>query len=82
LDLDLPPSRPGLDLPVLVLVAEHDEFLPAFSGALEATARTYRTRAELLPGMAHAMMLDHGWEAVARRILDWLETTPGDDTAR
>jgi hypothetical protein len=37
---------------------------------------------QVLPGMAHAMMLDHGWEAVARRILDWLETTLGDGTAR
>jgi pimeloyl-ACP methyl ester carboxylesterase len=77
LGLDLPPSLPRLDLPVLVLGAEHDGFLPAFSGALEATARTYRTRPEVLPGIAHAMMLDHGWEAVARRILDWLDTTLG-----
>jgi hypothetical protein len=38
LGLDLPPSLLCLDLPVLVLGAEHDGFLPAFSGALEATA--------------------------------------------
>jgi non-heme chloroperoxidase len=77
LSLDLPPSLPRLNLPVLVLGAEHDGFLPTFSGALEATARTYRTRAEVVPGIAHAMMLDHGWETVARRILDWLDTTLG-----
>ncbi len=82
LGLDLPPSLPCLDLPVLVLGAEHDGFLPAFSGALKATARTYRTRAEVLPDMAHAMMLDHGWEAVAPRILDWLEMTLGNGTRR
>jgi pimeloyl-ACP methyl ester carboxylesterase len=82
LGLDLPPSLPRLDLPVLVLGAEHDGFLPGFSGALEATARTYRTRPEVLSGIAHAMMLDHGWEAVARRILDWLDTTLGDGPGR
>jgi pimeloyl-ACP methyl ester carboxylesterase len=82
LGLDLPPSLPRLDLPVLVLGAEHDGFLPAFSGALQTTARTYRTRAEVLPGLAHAMMLDRGWEAVARRIGDWLDTTLGDGTGR
>jgi pimeloyl-ACP methyl ester carboxylesterase len=78
LGLDLPPSRPRLNLPVLVLGAENDGFV--FSGALEATARTYRTRPEILPGLAHAMMLDHGWERVARRILDWLAVTLGDET--
>lgn len=78
LGLDLPPSRPCLDLPVLVLGAASDGFV--FSGALAATARTYRTRPEVLPGIAHAMMLDHGWETVARRILDWLAVTLGDET--
>jgi pimeloyl-ACP methyl ester carboxylesterase len=61
-----------------VLGAENDGFV--FSGALEATARTYRTRPEILPGLAHAMMLDHGWETMARRILDWLAVTLGDET--
>jgi pimeloyl-ACP methyl ester carboxylesterase len=82
LGLDLPPSLPRLELPVLVLGAEQDGFLPAFSGALEATARTYRTRAEVFPAMAHVMMLDRGWEAVARRILDWLDATLGDGPGR
>ena len=72
LGLDLPPSTPSLDLPVLVLGAENDTFV--FPGALHATAQTYRTQAEILPGMAHAMMLDLGWEEVAQRIARWLET--------
>lgn len=76
LGLDLPPSLPTLDLPVLVLGAEHDGFV--FPGALDATARTYRTTAEIIPGVAHAMMLGHGWRRVAERILDWLmETSSG-----
>ncbi len=73
--LDLPPSTPCLDVPVLVLGAENDAFV--FRGALEATATTYRTKAEVFPGMAHAMMLDHGWERVAERILTWVDATVG-----
>jgi pimeloyl-ACP methyl ester carboxylesterase len=73
LGLDLPPSLPTLDLPVLVLGAENDQFI--FEGALVATAETYRTKAEVFPRMAHAMMLEHGWEDVAARIDRWLEAT-------
>lgn len=71
--LDLPPSTPCLDLPVLVLGAEHDTFI--FRGGLDATADTYRTTAEVFPGMAHAMMLERNWQQVADRILGWLTTT-------
>jgi pimeloyl-ACP methyl ester carboxylesterase len=71
--LDLPPSTPMLDLPVLVLGAEKDSFVTY--GGLETTADTYRTKAEIFPGMRHAMMLDLGWESVAARIHAWLEET-------
>lgn len=71
--LDLPPSTPCLDLPVLVLGAEHDQFV--FRGGIEATAETYRTEAEIFPGMGHAMMLDHNWQQVAERMLQWLAQT-------
>lgn len=74
LGLDLPPSLPLLDTPVLVLGAENDQFI--YEGALHATASTYRTKAEIFPHMAHAMMLDHGWEGPAERIAEWLENTP------
>jgi pimeloyl-ACP methyl ester carboxylesterase len=73
--LDLPPSTPMLDLPVLVLGAENDMFV--FPGGLQATAETYRTKAEIFPRMAHAMMLDYGWEMVAERIHAWLIATLG-----
>jgi pimeloyl-ACP methyl ester carboxylesterase len=73
LGLDLPTSLRTLDIPVLVLGAEKDSFI--YPGALHATADTYGTTAEVFPGMAHAMMLDHGWEKVATRVADWLETT-------
>ena len=69
--LDLPPSTPTLDTPVLVLGAENDSFV--YRSGLDATADTYRTHAEVFPGMAHAMMLDLGWESVAERIAAWLD---------
>ena len=70
---DLPPSRPLTTPPVLLLGAENDGFVsPA---ALGATGRAFGTTPEIFPGLAHAMMLDHGWEAVARRILEWLAET-------
>jgi alpha-beta hydrolase superfamily lysophospholipase len=41
-------------------------------GEVEATARACHTQAEVLPGMAHDMMLEAGWQAVADQILCWL----------
>jgi len=69
LALDLPrPSR--VKTPLLVLGGAGDWlFAP---GEIEATGRAYGTRAELFPGMAHDMMLEPDWRAVADRILAWL----------
>lgn len=80
LGLDLPPSMPTLELPVLVLGAENDSFV--FRGALEATAKTYRTRPIVFPRMAHAMMLEHSWEMVAKTIVDWLDKTLPKEVSR
>lgn len=68
--LDLPPSLPVLRVPVLVLGAANDDFVSP--GAIAATADTYRTRAEIFPNMAHAMMLDADWRKVADRTAQWL----------
>jgi pimeloyl-ACP methyl ester carboxylesterase len=69
--LNLP--KPDLvTTPLLVLGAEHD-----FCFTLQevrATAAAYHTEAEIFPGMAHDMMLEPGWAAVAERIHAWLET--------
>lgn len=73
LGLDLPPALPRTDVPVLVLGAENDAFVS--DAAVQATARAYRTKAEICAGSAHAMMLDHCWEKVAGRVLAWLEET-------
>ncbi len=39
---------------------------------VEATARAYHTQAVIFPNMAHGMILEDGWEAVAGRIIAWL----------
>jgi pimeloyl-ACP methyl ester carboxylesterase len=57
-------------VPVLVLGAEHDGFFT--DGEVHRTARAYRTRAEIYPGMGHDLMLDQGWQKVADRIDAWV----------
>lgn len=67
--LDLPrPPRPGT--PVLVLGGARDNMLNA--AEIEATARAYNTRAEIIPECAHNMMIELRWQRVADRILAWL----------
>jgi hypothetical protein len=39
-----------------------------------ATARHHGVTATLLPGMAHMLMLEPGWEAAARALHDWMAT--------
>jgi pimeloyl-ACP methyl ester carboxylesterase len=69
--LDLPRPR-RVTTPLLVLGAEYDgTFTPK---EVRATARAYRTEAEIFPDMGHDMMLEPGWAAVAQRIHGWLGT--------
>lgn len=67
--LNLPkPKR--VTTPMLVMGAAKDTcFLPS---QIEDTARAYHTQAVIFPNMAHGMMLEEGWEAVAERIIAWL----------
>ena len=55
---------------VLVIGAADDTVIP--TNVVEATARAYGTQAEILPDIAHDVMLEAGWERAAKRILDWL----------
>jgi hypothetical protein len=41
-----------------------------------ATARAYGTTAVIFPDMAHDMMLESGWHAVADHMITWLEQLP------
>lgn len=68
LDLPKPPTRPP---PVLVLGAARDNMLEP--SEIQATARAYATQAEIIPDVAHNMMLELRWQTVAERIRVWLE---------
>lgn len=66
--LNLPKSA-RVSVPMLVLGAEDDNlFRP---NEVRATAAAYGTEAIMFPNMAHDMMLEPGWRAVADEILDW-----------
>ena len=41
--------------------------------ALHRTAAMLDVKAEIMPSIAHDMMLDVGWEEVAKRVLSWVE---------
>jgi pimeloyl-ACP methyl ester carboxylesterase len=58
------------DLPVAVIGGGADRIVPpAF---IRSAARLLGRRAEILPGLGHALMLEPGWEDVAARIDGWL----------
>lgn len=68
-----PPINTGLlmrKLPILVMGAEHDQLVP--KAFVRATARALGESAVILPGLAHAMMLDHYWQRAARALDIWL----------
>jgi hypothetical protein len=69
------PDPAAVSCPMLVLAGEGDRI---FSVAEEErTARAYGVEAEIFPGMAHNMMSDPGWEAVADRIASWAGSVAG-----
>lgn len=64
------PKPAMVTTPLLVLGAEDDGMVTA--AEVRATARAYRTTAELFPRMGHNMMVEPGWRDVAERIRNWL----------
>ncbi len=42
---------------------------------VRATARHHGVDATILPGLAHMLMLERGWEAPARALARWLDDT-------
>lgn len=57
------PRPERITTPLLVLGGEDDGLIS--NAEVRATARAYRTQAELFPKMGHMMMVEPGWEAVA-----------------
>lgn len=65
-------STPTLpQLPALVLAAEDDALFTVEE--VDACARLLHTRAHVLPGLGHAMMLDHDWLLLAQALHTWLQ---------
>lgn len=58
-------------VPVQVFAAQEDRLFPP--QAIAETAKLHGGEAEIIPGLAHAMMLDANWEAAAQRLAAWLE---------
>ncbi|MDX2137373.1 MAG: alpha/beta fold hydrolase [Chloroflexota bacterium] len=65
------PKVERITTPMLVLAAQNDAVFTVDEE--QATARAYKAEFQVFPGMAHDMMLEAGWQAVADRILGWLQ---------
>lgn len=63
--------RPSIGLPAIVAGAANDAFF--FAHAIEEAARFHGVRPKVFAHMAHAMMLEPGWDAVAEHVHAWLE---------
>lgn len=68
--LKLPRKFNPHNTPMLVLAAEKDALFSVESQ--RKTAEVHGAEFDLMPDMAHAMMLDPEWRSAANRILHWL----------
>jgi pimeloyl-ACP methyl ester carboxylesterase len=68
------PHPEKVKAPLQVLGVARDNMLSPRE--IAATARAYRTRAEIIPDVAHNSMLEVRWQTVAGRILAWLNERP------
>jgi pimeloyl-ACP methyl ester carboxylesterase len=67
-------------IPLLVLGAEKDAFLPP--SVVEWTGHLYDAPSHVFPKTAHAMMLENNWQEIADYMINWLEKTiPVEKTA-
>ena len=58
--------------PLFVLGAEGD--MICTPDDVRATAAHHNVEATILPGLAHILMLEPGWQHAAKALDDWLET--------
>jgi pimeloyl-ACP methyl ester carboxylesterase len=68
--------RDSVGVQTLVAGAADDAFFSI--SMVEETARFHGVSPRIFPQMAHAMMLEPGWEGVAEHVRSWLETRAGD----
>lgn len=71
LTLHLPPARPRVPVPMLVLGTPDDRLVPI--GDVRRTARRYDAELAEFPGMGHDLMLDAGWEQPFETMRAWLD---------
>lgn len=64
------PRRLPQAIPMLVLAAEHDAVFSQRETV--TTARAYGADWQLIPDLAHDLMLDTRWQTAADALLDWL----------
>ncbi len=67
---DLPRRPPASGMPLMVMGAGRDKLVP--SALVRASAYQFNRQAVIVPGMAHAMMLERKWTVAADLIRDWL----------
>ncbi|MGB8505614.1 alpha/beta hydrolase, partial [Mycobacterium sp.] len=73
---DLVKSERVNRVPMLLLWGENDNIVS--QRQMRRTAAIYDIQAEFFPDMGHGMILETGWQAVAERMLGWLnENFPG-----
>jgi pimeloyl-ACP methyl ester carboxylesterase len=65
------PNPKLIKSPILVIGAANDAVVR--ENSIVKTARIYRADFKIFPNMAHDLMLDDGWKAVAEFIFDWLK---------
>jgi pimeloyl-ACP methyl ester carboxylesterase len=73
------PKPAKVRTPLLVLGVALDNMIRP--SEIEATARAYNTRAEIIAGVAHNSMLDPRWQTVGERILAWIKERKVEDAA-
>ncbi len=72
LSLRLHWAEPQANSPAFVLGAEGDRI--ATPADVRATARHHGVPATIVPGMAHMLMLEPGWQDVAAHLASWIES--------
>ena len=65
------PKPDKVNIPPLLVLGGADDRL-FHPDEIEKTARMYHTRAEIIPRMAHNMIVEQEWRKAAGRIVEWL----------